>query len=62
MIKTTKTDYLRFYKRNRKGKPWLNDIEEAGAKRGLSMQDAVDRILERVVSMRMLKSLLDDEQ
>lgn len=58
-MSTTKTDYMRLYKRERKGKPWLNDIEVEAAKRGLTLKAAVDLLLEEVTSRKMVGTLLD---
>jgi hypothetical protein len=49
---------VRFHKRDAKGKPWLNDIEIEAEKHGLSLREATDLILQRVVSRKMLNGLL----
>jgi hypothetical protein len=49
---------VRFWKRDHGGKPWLNDIEIEAEKHGLSLREAADMILQKVVSKKMLKDLL----
>lgn len=57
-MKDDRKKYLRQYKRDYKSKPWLNDIENEAEKSGLSLREATDLILQRVVDRKLLTALL----
>ena len=50
--------YLRHWRRNHRGRPWLNKIEEIGETQGMTLRQTVDKLLSNIVKQKQVREFL----